>query len=118
MACSSETHVGQTQGKVVYYMQLLAKWLGMGEAMDRLAHAPTLAAQRAAWESAWFISFCLRAPAWLVDAATRLLALLAFNRFVLWCGLRTLSSAVSRGNPCCYEQLCVRLLSCVFSVSL
>jgi hypothetical protein len=67
-------------------MQLLANWLGMGEAMDRLAHAPTLAAQRAAWESAWFISFCLRAPAWLVDAATRLLALLAFNRFVLWCG--------------------------------
>ncbi len=67
-------------------MQLLANWLGMGEAMDRLAHAPTLSAQRAAWESAWFISFCLRAPAWLVDAATRLLALLAFNRFVLWCG--------------------------------
>lgn len=82
------------QGKVVYYMQLLAQWLGMGEAMDRLAHARTLSAQRAAWESAWFISFCLRAPAWLVDAATRLLALLAFNRFVLWCGLRTLASAV------------------------
>ena len=82
------------QGKVVYYMQLLAQWLGMGEAMDRLAHAPTLAAQRAAWESAWFISFCLRAPAWLVDAATRLLALLAFNRFVLWCDLRNLALAV------------------------
>lgn len=72
------------QGKVVYYVQLIVKLLGMGGAMDRLANASSLAQQRAAWDSAWFVRFCSQSPAWLVDGATRILALLAFNRFVMW----------------------------------
>lgn len=72
------------QGKVVYYMQLLSKLFGMGGAMERLANAPTLAQQRAAWDSAWFVRFCSSAPSWIVDAATRVIAILCFNRFVMW----------------------------------
>jgi hypothetical protein len=72
------------QGKVVYYVQFLVKLLGMGEAMDRLANAPSLTQQRAAWDSAWFVRFCSQSPAWIVDGATRILSLLAFNRFVMW----------------------------------
>ncbi len=73
-----------SQGKVVYYMQLLSKLLGMGGAMERLANAPTLAQQRAAWDSAWFVRFCSSAPNWIVDVSTRAIALLCFNRFVMW----------------------------------
>ncbi|EIE24752.1 diacylglyceryl-N,N,N-trimethylhomoserine synthesis protein [Coccomyxa subellipsoidea C-169] len=73
-------------GQVVYYMQLLSKLFGMGGAMERLANAPTLAQQRAAWDSAWFVRFCSNAPAWIVDVSTRLIALLCFNRFVMWFG--------------------------------
>ena len=69
----------------MYWMQTAAKALGMGGAMQRLAAAPTLATQREAWGGAWFVRFCHQAPAWLVDFATRVIAILCFNRFVMWC---------------------------------
>lgn len=52
--------------------------------MERLANAPTLAQQRSAWDSAWFVRFCSNAPNWMVDVSTRLIAILCFNRFVMW----------------------------------
>jgi hypothetical protein len=42
-------------------------------------------AQRNAWDESWFVNFCKTGPVWLVDGFTKLLAGLAFNRFVLWC---------------------------------
>jgi hypothetical protein len=42
-------------------------------------------AQRNAWDESWFVNFCKTGPVWLVDGFTKLLAALAFNRFVLWC---------------------------------
>ena len=69
----------------MYWMQTLAQLLGMGGAMRALGEAPTLAAQRAAWDGAWFVRFCHQAPAWLVDFVTRCIAILCFNRFVMWC---------------------------------
>ena len=57
----------------------------MGDAVHRIVNAPSLAAQRAAWEDAWFVRFCLTAPAWLVEGVTRILSALAFNRLVMWC---------------------------------
>lgn len=37
------------QGKVVRTVQRLAGWLGMGRQLQAVAEAPTLQAQRAAW---------------------------------------------------------------------
>jgi hypothetical protein len=74
----------RAQGKVVYYVQLFAKLLGLGSALERTANAPTLAQQRAAWDDIYIVKFCLQFPAWLVDFITRFFAILCFNRFVMW----------------------------------
>lgn len=73
-----------SQGKVVYYVQFFAKLLGLGGALEKLANAPTLAQQRAAWDDIYIVKFCLQSPVWLVDFITRFFAILCFNRFVMW----------------------------------
>jgi hypothetical protein len=97
----------RAQGGVVYYMQLLARALGMGGAMHALAEAPTLAAQRAAWDGAWFVRFCHTAPAWLVDTATRCLAVLFFNRFVMWCARAPAPLPSTETQLLCLVATCV-----------
>ena len=37
------------------------------------------------WDGLWPVRFFLHAPAWLVRFVTSMLAILLFNRFVLWC---------------------------------
>ncbi|CAL5226880.1 g9753 [Coccomyxa viridis] len=73
-------------GKVVYYVQVFAKLLGLGGALEKIANAPTLAQQRAAWDDVYIVKFCLQSPVWLVDFITRFFAILCFNRFVMWFG--------------------------------
>ena len=73
------------QGQVVWMFQILAKLLGLGAAVQRVATAPTLEEQRAAWEAAWPVRLLRSGPAWLVNALVGLVSLLFFNRFVLWC---------------------------------
>ena len=72
------------QGQVIWFVQQLVWWMGMGANMQHLAYAPTLKEQQEAWESAWFIRFLRAGPAWLVEMFTRILALIFFNRVVLW----------------------------------
>ena len=72
------------QGNVIWMMQTIATFLGMGHSLKRLAYAQTLEEQQAVWNGNWFIRFCKQGPCWLVDFIVKFLALLFLNRFVLW----------------------------------
>ena len=47
-------------------MQLLAGWLGLRKQVHEMAYAPTLTAQRKAWEGMWVVRLLHAAPAWLL----------------------------------------------------
>lgn len=59
---------------------------GLHFAMRRLANAPSLAEQRRQWDSLALVAFVKRGPRLLVWLFSKLLALLLFNRIVLWFG--------------------------------
>lgn len=72
------------QGGVIWMLQTIATFLGMGHSLKRLAYAQTLEEQQAVWNSNWFVHFCKQGNAWLVDIFVRILAVIFLNRFVLW----------------------------------
>ena len=72
------------QGGVVWMLQTLAAFLGMGHSLKRLAYAHSLEEQQAVWNANWFVKFCKQGHAWLVEVAVRILALIFLNPFVLW----------------------------------
>lgn len=74
------------QGKVVRFVRSAAFWLGMGRQWDALAAAPTLEAQRAAWEALWLVRALRTVPAWLAPLLANAAQLLCFNRLALWFG--------------------------------
>ncbi len=49
-----------------------------------MAEAPTLAAQRAAWEALWVVRLLRSVPAWALSIIADCTALLFFNRLTLW----------------------------------
>ncbi|DBB17356.1 hypothetical protein WJX82_002206 [Trebouxia sp. C0006] len=73
-------------GGVIWMLQTIATFLGMGHSLKRLAYAQTLEEQQAVWNSNWFVHFCKQGNAWLVDIFVRILAVIFLNRFVLWFG--------------------------------
>lgn len=73
-------------GQVIYYLQLLTTFLGLRSSMHKLVSAESVEEQAHVWDSLWPVRFFKTAPAWLVRLATNLLAVLLFNRFVLWFG--------------------------------
>jgi hypothetical protein len=74
------------QGKLCWVLQTLAMCCGLHFSMKRLANAPTLQEQRKQWDSLALVYFCKHGPQLLVWLFSKLLALLLFNRFVLWFG--------------------------------
>lgn len=54
--------------------------------MRKLANAPTLQEQRKQWDSIALVHFIKHGPRLLVFIFSKLLALLMFNRIVLWFG--------------------------------
>ncbi len=72
------------QGGVIWMLQTIATFLGMGHSLKRLAYAQTLGEQQAVWNGNWFVHFCKQGNAWLVDVFVRILAVIFLNRFVLW----------------------------------
>lgn len=81
---SNKTTFLLLQGGVVWMLQTMATFLGMGHSLKRLAYAQSLEEQQAVWNSNWFVRFCKQGNAWLVDVAVRFLAIIFLNRFVLW----------------------------------
>ncbi|GAB4820256.1 hypothetical protein N2152v2_007302 [Parachlorella kessleri] len=73
-------------GKVVWYLQAMLVWLGMGHSMHQVAYANTLEEQKEAWEGAWFVQLLRHSPLWLLNIIADVLALLFFNRITLWFG--------------------------------
>jgi betaine lipid synthase len=67
-------------------LQTLAMCCGLHFSMKRLANAPTLQEQRKQWDGLALVYFCKAGPQLLVWLFSKLLALLLFNRFVLWFG--------------------------------
>ncbi len=65
-------------------VQRMAAWLGMGRGWAAVAEAPTLAAQRAAWEALWVVRLLRSVPAWALSIIADCTALLFFNRLTLW----------------------------------
>jgi hypothetical protein len=49
-----------------------------------VAEAPTLEAQRAAWEALWVVRLLRAVPAWALSIIADFAALLFFNRLTLW----------------------------------
>lgn len=74
------------QGKVVKFVRSAAFWLGMGRQWDAVAEAPTLEAQRAAWEALWLVRLLRAVPTWLAPLLADVAQLLFFNRLTLWFG--------------------------------
>ncbi|KAL4857543.1 DNA mismatch repair protein 6 [Chlorella vulgaris] len=73
-------------GKVVHVVQQLARWLGMGRQWTAVAEAPTLEAQRQAWEALWVVRLLRAVPAWALSLIADFAAVLFFNRATLWFG--------------------------------
>jgi len=78
------SQVWVVQGGVIWMLQTIATFLGMGHSLKRLAYAQTLEEQQAVWNGNWFVHFCKQGNAWLVDIFVRILAVIFLNRFVLW----------------------------------
>jgi predicted regulator of Ras-like GTPase activity (Roadblock/LC7/MglB family) len=75
-----------SQGKLCWVLQTLAMCCGLHFSTKRLANAPTLQEQRKQWDGLALVYFCKHGPQLLVWLFSKLLALLLFNRFVLWFG--------------------------------
>ncbi len=78
------SQVWVVQGGVIWMLQTIATFLGMGHSLKRLAYAQTLEEQQAVWNGNWFVHFCKQGNTWLVDVFVRILAVIFLNRFVLW----------------------------------
>ena len=57
-------------------MQSAAGWLGMSAGLRAVAGAPSLDAQRAAWEALWLVRLLRALPAWLLTFVADLAGLL------------------------------------------
>jgi betaine lipid synthase len=86
-------------GKLCWVIQILVMLVGMKPTVDAICHAPTLEKQREMWDGLVAVRFVKRAPRLLVWLFSKLLALLLFNRPVLWFG---------GGVPCKQYALIVR----------
>ena len=86
-------------GKLCWVIQVLIMLAGLKPTVDRLCHAPTLEAQRRLWDGVALVRFAKRGPSALVWLFSKALALLLFNRPVLWFG---------GGVPCKQYALIVR----------
>lgn len=73
-------------GKVVAGVQFAAKWLGLRGHLEALAEAPTLEAQRKAWNNLPPIRAYNSMPAWGQTLVSKATDLLLFNRLILWFG--------------------------------
>lgn len=69
---------------MVRFVLHMVGWLGMGRQWQAVATAPSLEAQRAAWERLWVVRLLRSVPAWLLSLIADFVALLFFNRFILW----------------------------------
>ena len=65
-------------------LQCLFTLLGQGRAVKRFANCTTLEEQRRMWDSSHFVYFFKHGPAWLVWLVAKFVALVMFNRTVLW----------------------------------
>lgn len=65
-------------------VQALAGWLGMGRQWRAVATAPSLQAQREAFERMWLVRLLRAAPPLLLSVIADFAALLFFNRITLW----------------------------------
>jgi betaine lipid synthase len=86
-------------GKLCWVIQVLVMLAGMKPTVDALCHAPTLDRQREIWDGLPLVRFVKHGPKLLVWIFSKLLALLLFNRPVLWFG---------GGVPCKQYALIVR----------
>lgn len=73
-------------GKLCWVLQALAAAVGLGGAVRRLLGARDLEEQRRVWNGLALVRFVKHGPRLLVWLFGRLLALLLFNRVVLWFG--------------------------------
>jgi betaine lipid synthase len=73
-------------GKLCWVLQVLARATGLGGIADKLVSARDLDEQRAAWNAHPLVRFVKHGPSLLVWLFCRLIALLLFNRLVLWFG--------------------------------
>eukprot|EP00879_Flechtneria_rotunda_P011867 GHRR01012396.1.p1 GENE.GHRR01012396.1~~GHRR01012396.1.p1 ORF type:complete len:672 (+),score=176.99 GHRR01012396.1:1113-3128(+) len=73
-------------GKLCWVLQCLAVFCGLNMPMKKLANAPTLQEQRKQWDSMALVYFIKHGPRLLVWLFSKVLALLLFNRIVLWFG--------------------------------
>ncbi len=79
-------HEAGGMGKVVRGARLLARALGLADAVAALAAAPTLAKQREVYEALWPVRALRAAPAPLRAAAAAAAEAAIFNRLALWLG--------------------------------
>jgi betaine lipid synthase len=86
-------------GKLCWVIQVLVMAMGLKPTVDRLCHAPTLEQQRRLWDAIPLVRFVKHGPKLLVWLFSKVLALLLFNRPVLWFG---------GGVPCKQYALIVR----------
>ncbi|KAI8469365.1 MAG: hypothetical protein J3K34DRAFT_282994 [Monoraphidium minutum] len=73
-------------GKLCWVLQHLAALVGLSGAVRRLLAARDLAEQRRVWDGIAMVHFVKHGPRLLVWLFSKLLALLLFNRIVLWFG--------------------------------
>lgn len=73
-------------GKLCWVLQCLAVLLGLSGTANRLANTQSLQEQRKIWDSMALVYFVKHGPRLLVWLFSKLLAVLLFNRFVLWFG--------------------------------
>jgi betaine lipid synthase len=73
-------------GKLCWVLQHLAKFVGLGGAVNRILESKDLAEQKRIWDSLALVHFVKNGPQLLVWLFGKLLALLLFNRLVLWFG--------------------------------
>lgn len=73
-------------GAIFRVVRAAARPLGLDKWLSDCATAPSLEAQIKAWERGWPVAFAKRAPAWLVSAASAVVASLVLNRITLWLG--------------------------------
>ena len=73
-------------GKLCWVLKHLVTLVGLRGAVDRLLAARDLAEQRRVWDGLAAVRFVKHGPRLLVWLFTKLVALLLFNRLVLWFG--------------------------------
>jgi hypothetical protein len=73
-----------SQGKLCWVIQCLLTLFGFGGTVRRCINAPTLEAQRKAYEECMLIRFIMHGPRALVWLFCKVMSFLMFNRIVLW----------------------------------